>query len=355
MQLLPIYILMMMMVVPSCSSRHEAESEQGDTLRLSHSQLLTIIQRPDSVVLVQVANPWKEGHTLQRYALVHGAACDVPSGYTEVRVPLQRAVVFTSVHLSLIEELGCMGQVAGVCDKQYINLPSALPLPDFGSSMSPNIEMLVAASPDALFVSPFENSGHGQMEKLGLPIIECADYMEASPLGRAEWMRFYAMLFGTDATALFRTVEASYDALRREPVGRTLLTDQLSGQAWYVPGGRSYLGRVYADAGADYVFGHREEQGSVALSFETVFSSARDADVWLIKYSAPQDLTLGQLAQSYPPYRQFKAFGTQNVYGCNTSRLNYYEDICFHPERLLRDVETVLDGNDGQYYQRLKP
>lgn len=116
-------------------------------------------------------------------------------------------------------ELGCQQAIRGVCDLDYINIPdvkkrAALSrntaagkasagnaaarnsIVDCGSSMAPDIERIIALKPEAILLSPFENSGgYGKLDKLHVPIIEAADYMESSPLGRAEWMKFYGMLF----------------------------------------------------------------------------------------------------------------------------------------------------------------
>ena len=136
------------------------------------------------------------------------------------------------------------------------------------------------------------------MEKLKIPIIECADYMETSALGSAEWIRFYGLLFGREALAdsIFAEVEKNYNEWKAlataQPVKPRLMCEVKSGSAWYVSGGRSTTGKLYADAGADYAFASYPNAGGIPLSFETVFDKAQDADIWLIKNNQATDLTL---------------------------------------------------------------
>lgn len=127
--------------------------------------------------------------------------------------------------------------------------------------MTPTLEKIIEAKADAILISPFQNSGgYGRLGEWGKPIIEVADYMETSALGRAEWMKFYGMLFGAEheADSIFNAMEQRYNQLkaiaRKSAVRLSIIIDKVSGPVWYVPGGNSTLGRIIADANADYVF-----------------------------------------------------------------------------------------------------
>ena len=159
-------------------------------------------------------------------------------------------------------------------------------------------DLIIDLHPDAILLSPFENSGgYGRIEKLNIPIIECADYMETSALGRAEWMRFYGLLFGAapQADSLFAEVDSCYQRLKmRAQLSSTsfsVVSELKSGSAWYVPGGRSTIGRLFQDACGRYAFADDTHSGSVPLAFETVFDKAGDADVWLVKYNRDRDMS----------------------------------------------------------------
>ena len=231
--------------------------------------------------------------------------------------------------------------------------------------MNPDIEKVINLHPDGILLSPFENSGgYGRIEKLNIPIIECADYMETSPLGRAEWMRFFGMLTGKEAQAdsLFDTVEKAYLQLKEQVKATadrpSVVSELKSGAAWYVPTGSSTMGRLYADAGAHYLFNYIKGSGSVPLSFETVLDKAQHADYWILKYNRSADMTLSGLQKEYAPYARFDAFGKQAVYGCNTRHIPFYEESPFHPDRLLKDFIKIfhpqlLPGYELQYFSKL--
>ena len=212
---------------------------------------------------------------------------DLPEG-TLVRTPLSKAVVYSSVHCGLLNQIGALKSIGGVCDLKYIKLQEVQDgcrtgsIADVGNGMNPDIEKIIDLHPDAIMLSPFENSGgYGRVEKLNIPIIECADYMETSALGRAEWMRFYGLLFGEaqKADSLFAEVEKNYNELKAlvTPLSSapSVISELKNGSAWYVPGGKSTSARIYADAGANYVFADDEHSGSVPLAFETVFDKGR--------------------------------------------------------------------------------
>ena len=323
---------------------------------------------------MELRNPWDTLKTLHTYILTdrdNTNTGNLPEG-TIVRTPLSNAIVYSSVHNSLLAETGAIKSIAGVCDIQYIKHPQIKEMyeggfiADCGSSMSPDIEKIIDLNADAVLLSPFENSGgYGRIESIGIPIIECADYMETSPLGRAEWMKFYGLLTGKEeeTDSLFRKIEKQYLTLKhmtKDVHDRpTVITELKYSSAWYVPGGRSTMARMINDAGGDYIFSYTKESGSVPMSFETVLDKGQKADFWLIKYNQKQDKTYSELKNDYSPYTNFDAWKNKRIFGCNTSYVNFYEETPFHPETLLRDLiiifhPEIMKNEKTLYYTELK-
>ena len=359
-------------------SRLSTSDAVGDTIPLRYAQNLTMVRYSDGI-LVELKDPWHEGRILHRYWLTDNSnskpsailspLSSLHSPLSSIKFPLQRSVVFNTAHASLIGMLNATDRIAGVADLKYMLLPDVQrrvqqgEIVDCGNSMSPDIEQIVSLHADAILLSPFENSGgYGRLEKLGIPIIECADYMETSPLGRAEWMRFYGLLFGCSqqADSLFSAVEQAYCALR-DSVSTSaplkILTERLTGSTWYVPGGKSTMGRLIADAGATYAWADDDHSGSLALSFETVLSKSGNADVWLMNTSSSQPFTYESLAAEHHGYTQFKAFRDRNIYFINTLQVPYFEEVSFRPDLLLRDYITMLHPNPQhpplRYFQKM--
>lgn len=189
--------------------------------------------------------------------------------------------------------------------------------------------------------------------------------METTALGRAEWMKFYGLLWGAEerADSIFNAVEKEYMELKTlaktSRVSNSILMDTKTGSVWYVPGGRSTIGQIIKDAEIAYPFADNDNSGSLQLSFEKVLESSSDAGIWMLRYAGDKPLALDALGKEYNGYRQFKAFKTGEVYGCNTLHSTFYEETPFHPERLLRDFVMIAHPDlgikgDTKYFFKLK-
>ena len=358
-----IKLLLLACIVLSCGGRQTtASQEQGDTLVFKYATQLSVVKYP-AYTEVSLLNPWKEGMILHKYILVPdttdsslllSVSPSLPKG-TVIRTPLKRAVMFTTVHCAMLMDFQKEDCISGVADLKYIKLPWIQQqvregkITDVGDGMSPVIEKIIDEHPDALFLSPFENSGgYGKIDELDIPIVECADYMESSPLARAEWLRFYGMLFGCEerADSLFEVVDKNYHQLKAlaatAKTKPSVLVDKVTGSVWYVPGGRSTIGQMIQDANARYPWASDDHSGSVSLPFETVIEKAGETDIWLFRYSGQHDITAEELLGEHHGYDHFRAFRNHEVYGCDVERSPFYEETPFHPDWLLNDFVRIL-------------
>lgn len=387
-----IFGALVVLLVVACQGGKTASGEGGDTLQMKYAELLTIVKHNDGAYTEAIIeNPWKKGTTLHKYILVPkgnegdetvarlkddirensalqmGKACDI------VRTPLESNVVFTAPHCQLMYELGCKNAITGVCDKDYINIPDIKErvklsdgkastsdtdkvIIDCGSSMQPDMERIIALKPEGLLISPFENSGgYGKLDKLHIPIIETADYMETSPLGRAEWMKFYGLLFKSEerSDSLFSSIEKEYLALKAEaaklPQGLSILTERKMGSVWYVPGGKSTMGILLKDANAKYIFADDTHSGSLAYGPERILSKGTQIDVWAFKYFGGKALSKNDLLAEYEGYKVLKAFNSNSIYQVDTSTQPYFELTSFHPEILLREFIILAHPKATQF------
>lgn len=350
------------------------QADPGDTLKIKYAQNISIVKH-DGYTTVTLANPWNKQEVLSTYLLTNAPEEideSAKQGCIVVKTPLKKALVGTAVHCALLDELGKRDAIAGVCDPNYINLKfitdavSSKKIADCGSGMQPNVEKVTALSPDAIFLSPYEGSaGFGKIEMLDIPIIQLADYMETSPLGRAEWMIFYSMLFGKEdeATKLFNDIEQKYISYKEEAAGMNdknkVLIDKMVQATWFLPGGNSTIGQMLKDANCDYIFAETKESGSIEKSFEQVLQKGADADVWLVRYSKDgnNDYNLEALGKENEKYKLFKAYKSGNVFGCETTDSHFFEETPFHPERLLNDLVLLThkenSANKPKYYKKL--
>ena len=387
-----IFGALVVLLVVACQGGKTASGEGGDTLQMKYAELLTIVKHNDGAYTEAIIeNPWKKGTTLHKYILVPkgnegdetvarlkddirenatlqmGSHCDI------VRTPLESNVVFTAPHCQLMYELGCKNAITGVCDKDYINIPDIKErvklsdgkastsdtdkvIIDCGSSMQPDMERIIALKPEGLLISPFENSGgYGKLDKLHIPIIETADYMETSPLGRAEWMKFYGLLFKNEerSDSLFSSIEKEYMTLKAEaaklPQGLSILTERKMGSVWYVPGGKSTMGILLKDANAKYIFADDTHSGSLAYGPERILSKGTQIDVWAFKYFGGKALSKSDLLAEYEGYKALKTFNQNCIYQVDTSTQPYFELTSFHPEILLREFIILAHPKATQF------
>ncbi len=273
---------------------------------------------------------------------------------------------------------------------------------DFSNELKPDPERILASGADMLMLSAYEGIDAERYKRLGINVIECTDFNETSPLARAKWMTVYGRLWGVGerADSLYKvveerykkplsrplpdregeeqivptlTAETHYDASKMVstsnpsfPIGEGLgerlpavFFDTLYGNIWYQPANESTIGRMIVDAGGRLPFFFDQKGGSVPMSKEQMLMQAGDADVWIIRYQSAEPMTLQSLSVLNPVYSQFKAFREGNVWGCNTLKTRYFEEVSFRPDWLLEDFINILHPERNpskglRYFHKLK-
>jgi iron complex transport system substrate-binding protein len=360
-----------------CTGSHQKHNNPSLAIEqnkeVSYAKGFRINRFKDCTQLI-VKNPWDSTSVLERYVLVdrnRKLPAHLPDGIV-VRTPIERVAFCSSVHAGMWNRLNKAHLTVGVCEPEYFSLPVITrglkdgTIADLGMATSINIEKLIAAAPEILVVSPFENTKRTEFEKVNLVVVKDASYMEDSPLGRAEWIKFEAAFTNQDKLAdkIFANIAQNYTKLclrvAHTTSRPTVFTDKKFGDIWYVAGGRSYMGRFLGDAGADYLWKDLNQSGSMPYTFEKVYAKAVKADYWLIKYNDMRvDLTYETLKNEYPLYANFKAFRQKQVFTINTAKTPYYEAGPMEPDKVLADLVAVfhpelLPGYKPTYYYSLQ-
>ncbi len=367
-----IFLAAIALLSASCEQKGRVAEKEGGNYRIDYATGFSVT-RMEEYTEVEVRDPWDTTKLLQRYVLVP-ADKELPQGLPQgvlVRTPLKRVVAATSVHCGWLDMLGVREEVVGVCESRYIDLPFVQEglkegrITDIGEASAPDVERLIELIPDGMITSPLSNAPYGRVEKTGIPQIKCVDYMEPTPLGRAEWIRFLALFFDREALAdsLFAEAVKAYEEVKtlvKEVKKRpTVLLDMKYGAVWYVSGGNSYMGSLLKDAGADYCWKDDSHSGSFPLAFETVFEQGGEADYWLIKYNRPQEMGYQDLKSDYAPYAHFAAWKNRSIFTCNTGVVPYYEEVPIRPDYLLKDLvkifhPEVLPDYRLRYYREME-
>jgi len=326
------------MTVAGCGSqRSDEQSEVG----------FSIAKRGDSTV-VTVMSPWAEGKVMGRYAMT---------------VPYQRIACTSATHVGFLKELGLMDRLVGTCrpDRVY-NMTDGerARVADYGDDMQPNLEAILLSAPDAIVISTY---GEGdavaaQIGALGIPVLYCNEWTEHSPLARAEWIRFFGACFGCEERAdnVFESVKKAYgEMVAKEPSSVSIMSGQAFMGTWYVPTGGTFMGRLFADAGARYHYADDRSTASLPLTMEQALQAFADADVW-VGVSAR---SMEELAGTDEKHTWFKAYQKGQVYNFNARALpsganDFWETGVVHPELILNDLQQILrSAEDSAFVPRL--
>lgn len=318
---------------------------------------LLSIEDKDTYSVVKVLNPWDSTSLLATYILApEGVEVPEIADAVEISVPVKRALIFSGIYAALFHELGVPEIVAGVVDGPFITDSlisariSAGDIIDCGTFQAPDIEKIASLSPEVTLMSPYAGVEDNikLVNRIGKPIVLCADYLESTPLGRAEWMRFFGRLAGRgkEADSIFQDVETRYNHIREMGIGAAdhpkILVDSRYGSTWYVPTSGGTTDRLIRDAGGINPFADFGNGESTELTPEQVLHTAEDADLWLLRYYFPRDYSLQDFGEVAPEIRHFKAYSEGEVYGCNTHHVGYYDIAPFHPQLLLADMVRVF-------------
>ena len=205
------------------------------------------------------------------------------------------------------------------------------------------------------------------IQKAGINVIYNGDWLEETPLGRAEWIKFFGVLFDKEkqADSIFKVIESNYldakkIALKADKKPTILSGAIMSKDIWILPGGKSFVATFFKDANFNYLWKDTKGKGSLSLSFESVFDKGQNANLWL----APAHYTSKeQLIKSNPLYVEFDAFKNDNIYTPTsikgkTGGIIYYELAPTRPDLVLKDLIKIaqpelLKEYEFTFYKKL--
>ena len=311
------------------------------------------------------------------FALVHSDRASVPDGYTKVRVPIKNTICMTSLQLSNFTILDAHDVVKGLTGtKNLFNKDILARVKDgrivkIGMEGNFDTEMVLAANPDVIFISPFKRGGYEPIKETGITLVPHLGYKELDPLGQAEWIKFVGMFIGKEreANEAFAGIEKRYNDLKARVDSLTqsspsthlptVFSGEMHSGSWHAVGGKNYLAQIFRDAGARYVIDDEETAGE-NLEFEKMYALAAEADYWRILNSFPDKFSYEALKASEPRNELFKAFKEHKVIYCNMKQQAYYEISPVQPDVLLKDFvaifhpELIEPSYQPTYYSLLK-
>ncbi|NEQ97936.1 MAG: ABC transporter substrate-binding protein [Cyanothece sp. SIO2G6] len=363
-----------------CAQTYDPEQDYfPDKVQLDYATGFTVDYH-NHYKVVTVNRPWKNADRLFQYVLVQ-CGTPPPSEFDQaqvIEVPIQSVVTLSTTHLPHLDLLGELDTLIGVNQFKHVNTPAVRQkidqgtIQEFNSGTTLDLERLLVADPDivmAFAIGDPETDTYPRLMQAGIPVAIVAEYVEASPLAKSEWLKFTALLFNQEATAqqVFGAIATEYETMKQLTADLTERPTVFTGFSydgtWYMPGGQSYVAQFLQDAGADYLWADIDQTGSLPLDFEVVYDRAVTADFW-VNLSQNWQSREDAIATD-PRYGEFQAWQQQQVFN-NNARLNpsggndYWESGTANPHLILADLIKIfhpdlVPDHELVFYQPLEP
>ena len=277
----------------------------------------------------------------------------------ELRIPISRIVVTSTTHIPMIELLNEENSIVGFPNVTYISSKKTRQrveqgfIKEIGKENLLNTEVLLNLQPDLVlgYSVSTANKSLEIIKKSGIPVIYNGDWLEETPLGRAEWIRFFGVLYDKQkmADSIFKTIETAYLevkllALKTSEKPTILSGAEMSKDIWNLPAGESFVAQFLADANLDYLWKNSKGKGSLSLSFESVFERAKEADFWIAPGYFSSKI---EMLEHNKLYAEFKAFKKDNIYTSTLKKgknggVIYYELAPTRPDLVLKDLIKIV-------------
>lgn len=310
--------------------------------------------------VITLKNAWPGAEKVFKYALVEkGTVLKNPESYDDiVNIPINNIVVTSTTHIPSLEMLNVEKSLIGFPNLDYIssektrNSINKGHIKELGKNEDINIESLIDLSPDLVigFAVDGNNKAFTTLKTSGIPIVYNGDWTETTPLGKAEWIKFFAAFYNKEelANVLFLEIKTEYQkakvlALKAKETP-TVLSGAMYKDVWYLPQGKSWAAQFIADANGNYLWSDSEGTGSHSLNLESVLEKGEHAQIWI----GPSYFTnLNQLKEAHSVYQQFDAFKNNQVYNFTnkvgeTGGLHYFELAPNRPDIVLKDIIKIL-------------
>jgi len=358
-----IRVILFLVLIPFIGCKKSSENSKNTLTNFENSIHYAKgleIYKQQGFSIVKITNPWPKAKEVFTYILQekNGIIPDSLKQFTVIPIPIQSIVVTSTTHIPALELLGVENTLKGFPATDYISsiktrkLIDAGKVREVGTNESLNTEVLIDMKPDVIIGFGLNNNNPtiDNLQKSGLKVLFNGDWTEQSPLGKAEWIKFFGALYGLDSKAnnLFSKIEKEYNttlALAKKATSKpTVLSGAMYQEQWYVPQGESWASLFLKDAQSNYLWANTKGTGSLAIPFEVILEKSKDADFWI----SPGDYSsLKQMSDSNPHYGQFASFKNKKVYSYAVTKgvkggILYFEWSPARPDWVLKDLIKIF-------------
>ena len=314
----------------------------------------------DKFKKIEVSSPWPDSKEKFTYLLVErGTKQPENIEYDAlIEVPINKIIVTSTTHIPALEALGVENTLVGFPETGYISSKNtrknidAGKVKELGINESINTEILIDLQPDIVigFAIDNHNKTYETIINSGIPVVYNGDWVEKTPLGKSEWIKFFAPFFNKEqlADSIFSKIKNEYlsakkiaEKAKNKP---TVISGAMFKDVWYMPAGESWVAKFLNDANTNYLWSDTKGTGSLSLSFESVFEKGQKADFWM---GTSQFTSFEQLDADNAHYSQFDAYKNKKAYTFSltkgeTGGLLYYELAPNRPDIVLKDLIAIF-------------
>ena len=325
--------------------------------------------------IIRVTNPWQSADEVETMLFIARGGEKAPDGFRGqvLQGDAERVVCMSSTHIAMLDAIGAIESVVGVSGKDFITNPYIVAnqhtIADVGYDGNMNFELLVAQQPDIVLLYGVTGACtmESKLDELGIPYIYVGEYVEEDPLGKAEWLIALAEIVGLRQQGLtyFSELPQRYEQLKsmaaaaQTPAPKVMLNTPYA-DSWFMPSTTSYMARLIADAGGDYIYKRNTSNHSLPIDMEDAALLTTQADVWI---NVGNVNSVADLCRQFPKFAQMPCVQRGEVYNCDKRRVlgggnDYWESGVVHPDVILRDLIKIfhpeLVSEEFVYYRKIE-
>ncbi len=320
------------------------------------------IQYFENYKLLSVRKPWQKSQDVEFQYVIIKRGAEKPQNFKKTQIietPIRRVICLSTTHIALLDFINETKTIVGVSGKEFVFHPEVRQrieyqeIKDVGFEQSLNIELLLSLQPDLVLCYAVDESTQNyvnRLTQLGIPAVYCSEFLETHPLGKAEWCKVVASFYEKENVAAdkFDSIAKLYNAYKQliinekqKPV--VLLNTSYLGK-WFLAGGKSYTAQLISDAGGEYIWKENSSTESFVLEFETIFSQAKNADIWLNVGNCKTKndiLKFDERLKMLKSFKNNKIFNNnlrQNSFGGN----DFFESGIMKPHLILKDLIMIF-------------
>lgn len=369
----PTITLLCLLFLASCITRNNTSLEafNQDVYTPEYASGFKILGAENAAsTLIQITNPWQGANDVTMSYFVTRNGEQAPAGFNGPVIPAgaKQIVCMSSSYVAMLDELGEVNRIVGVSGIDYIANPYILAHKDSIKDMGPemNYELLIGLKPDVVLlygIGDAQTAVTDKLKELSIPYLYMGEYLEESPLGKAEWMVALSEL--TDSREkgieIFSEIPKRYQTLKDLTASveqrPTVMFNTPWNDSWIMPSTKSYMAQLVNDAGADYIYKENTSNSSAPIGLETAYGLIQKADYWI---NVGMASTLDELKAVNPKFTDAKSVREKTAYNNNlrltaTGGNEYWESAVIRPDIVLRDLIHIFHPelvSDSLYYYR---